>query len=475
MVGNLARRLNPLNSLRAILIDFRGLPLSVQLLATLGYLAVLGLLLATLFFEWLGSQLNFVEYSAPAGLYHIPFTVVVITSLTFVLGWAFVLAGAAGSKARVFLPVLALFAFQLFILTGALGDWVLLAMCAEGLFLAALLGLYAFTFRKRFWRDYPLPLFIFWLGVAFFFIGLMWVLGQTDEAVTNQLAGTLNVLALLTLIFWVRLGLDAVELAVKVGRAVTVGLRRRLPEAALTALTILILLVRPALGALAIALTKDGFWGLDLLASGALIVWGAGLALTRRWSARASATLLALGLVSPVFALAVSLAFQGHDFTDLIVSAIGLFPPVLLFVALTTYNMIGFGVSFANVEGAAMPRRARVLLYFGMVILVTTFVLFFMNQRDAVTGEPDQSTQSLINNLFALSALALGLPYLGWMVWRRREDLIGADDEFAGEPRWAWLARVSSRVWLMLGAGVGLLCACPLCALSIWALALAGR
>src|SRR3990172_5897766 len=119
MVGNLARRLNPLNSLRAILINFRGLPLSVQLLAVLGYLAVLGLLLVTLFFEWLGGELNFVEYRPAAVLYHIPFTVVVITSLTFVLGWAFVLAGAAGSKARVFLPVLALFALQVFILNSA--------------------------------------------------------------------------------------------------------------------------------------------------------------------------------------------------------------------------------------------------------------------------------------------------------------------------------------------------------------------
>ena len=68
----------------------------------------------------------------------------------------------------------------------------------------------------------------------------------------------------------------------------------------------------------------------------------------------------------------------------------------------------------------------RVLMYFGAVLLVTAFVLF-LNARVVSSGQPDESLELFIDMPFMTGFLILGLPYLAWMAWRRREKLIGGD------------------------------------------------
>ena len=81
------------------------------------------------------------------------------------------------------------------------------------------------------------------------------------------------------------------------------------------------------------------------------------------------------------------MAFAGQDFAELLLKMTGIFPPLLLFVGLTTYNLFGMGVAFTGVDGRILPRRARVLLYFGTLILVVATMLFLSNERNAETNQ----------------------------------------------------------------------------------------
>ena len=128
-------------------VDLRGLPLTLKLLTILGYLAVLGQLLFILFIERFGtSRLPVVKYMLGEQAEQVPLVIVAVTALAFIMGWVFLLTGAATSKARIFLPVLLIFAFQLFMVSSLLGFVV------ELLFIFTVLVVYAFTFRANFWH-----------------------------------------------------------------------------------------------------------------------------------------------------------------------------------------------------------------------------------------------------------------------------------------------------------------------------------
>jgi hypothetical protein len=163
--------------------------------------------------------------------------------------------------------------------------------------------------------------------------------------------------------------------------------------------------------------------------------------------------LLTLSLASPVVVLGLSMAFSGQDFAGLLLNMTGIFPPTLLFVGLTTYNLFGMGVTFTRMDGRILPRKARILLYFGTLLLVVACMLFTSNERVSATNEL---------SLFALSALILGLPYLVWMVWKRREMLVGPGVEIDLPPRWTGLERIPRLAWMALALVLSCACSCLL-------------
>jgi hypothetical protein len=133
-----------------------------------------------------------------------------------------------------------------------------------------------------------------------------------------------------------------------------------------------------------------------------------------------------------------------------------------LFVGLTTYNLFGMGVSFTSVDGRILPRRARILLYFGILLLVVACMLFNSNNRLQDTSRLSLDFQLLINNLFALSALILGVPYLVWMIWKRRPFLVVADQGPPHPPRFSWLGRLPAPAWVALSLILSCACSCLL-------------
>lgn len=453
-----------------VFIKLRGLPLNVKLLTIGGYLAVFVLLFCLLALE-ITKDVDFVQYTINGVKRELSLAALAFSSFAFIVGWAYLITGAAAAKGRVFLPVLGLLALQLFLLAT---NADLLPLFLEALFYFFVLVIYALTARTRFWRDYPLLHFVPWLAAIFIFFFLSAGRANSDAETARSMSANFAVLLLLSLAFWAILGLDIVNLGLGIGKWFTMLARKLLPFPVMTAITAFILLTHPAVTAVIFWLTQDGFWLLDYLFSLPLLILAFVLGITKRWSAQSSAVLMTLSLASPVIIFGLSLAFAGYDITEWLLELTGIFPPLLLFVGLTVYNLMNVGVSFTSVDGRILPRTARVLLYFGTLILVITFMLFMLNERDALTKEPVDDIQAFLNNLLAMGALGLGLPYLAWLAWKKRETLTGAEADFTAPPRWRWLERFPPRLWLPLSLVAACLGCCLLAGILYWLISLRG-
>ncbi len=442
-------------------IDLQDLPISMIILTIGGYFVVLGMLFMTLLVELAGNRLPTVEFNLAGQNDKVPLLVLVITGLAFILGWVYLLAGAASARARIFLPVLALFALQLLLQTNI----TFLNLCFYGTFFLIVLAVYTFTARTSFWREHPGLHFYGWLAAVSVISLLTIGMSANNAEVAISLSANFSIVLLLTLVFWVLLGLSIIDLGITIGRMFTRLFRKYLPFSTFSALVVFALLVLPAATLLIFWLTDDGFWLLAVLISFLLILSAIILGIARRWSATSASVLLTLSLASPVLVLGLSMAFSGQDFTGLLLNMTGIFPPTLLFVGLTTYNLFGMGVAFTRVDGRILPRKARILLYFGTLLLVVACMLFTSNRRVSATNELVLDFQTMINNMFALSALVLGLPYLVWMVWKRQDMLVGPGAKMDLPPRWVALERIPRLAWMVLA--LVLSCACSVLLVGI--------
>lgn len=87
-----------------------------------------------------------------------------------------------------------------------------------------------------------------------------------------------------------------------------------------------------------------------------------------------------------------------------------------------------------------------------------------MNARDPITGQLDGYFEGVINNFFALSAFFLGLPYLLWITWRRGEELIGKEEDFAEiEPTFPKLKRYAGPNAVRTGLMISVFFSCCFC------------
>jgi hypothetical protein len=463
--------------LREAFIDFRGLSLSLRILAVLGYVAVFALLALTLLFDLFRNYLALVTY-VPYGdqpARQVPFVVMIACGLSLTLGWAYVLTGATDCRRRVFFPIVALFVVQLVFLVPLtiLPLWC----CTAPVLVVALVGAHFFTASKRYWRDFPIVEFVLWCCAMVFFIGMFWFSAQSVENLAKDIDVVAAVLSLISVPLWVAFGLAIVNLAVDAARTVVSTLRRMFPGEVLRALTVLLILIRPAGTILAFALnmqetTLGGLVFADSLVtvpllSVAMIV----VALRRRWNTRNAATILAISLILPLFILGVGMAISGKDISDILgltLEGLGIFPPLLLFVVVMANNVLNIGAKFANKDGKYAPRSGRVTLTFGLAFLVIGLTIFLANLRDGVTGQVDATFQTATDNFFGLGLIFLGLPYLLWVLWRRRDELAGKEEDFATvEPIFAWLGRVSGRVWLVLSVVAIVLFTCLICLLGL--------
>ena len=272
----------------------------------------------------------------------------------------------------------------------------------------------------------------------------------------------------LTLAFWVLLGFSVFSLGIQVARFITRFARKFLPVPVITALAIFLLIVHPTVALLVVYVGRDTYWAFDLPLAflfplAALVVW-----IMRRWSATSAAVFLALSIATPIVMFGLSGSFAGRSFAENVLKSTGLFTPILLFVVMTTYNLLGMGATFTRVDGKVMPRPARILLYFGTLILVVACMLFITNERLTATGELATDFQWVITNVVSLSAFFLLIPYAVWMIWKKRERLIGPQEDSALPPRWSRLEKVPRAAWIVLSLVLACSCVCLLWGILTW-------
>jgi hypothetical protein len=454
------------------------------LLTLLGYISVVSLLIVQLFLDLYGGRLPHVRFHDVGGqLLSVPLPGIVFSTLAFVLGWAFLLTGASDCRRRVFLPIVGVFVFNLLVLSpyarvsgyemeGGTTLWGLLAVLLVGVPVT----IHFFTRRTRYWRDAPLLEFAAWLAVVLVFTALLFTRDNL-QVVAVHLFMTFYFLALIGGLFFFLSGLEVAGFAVSATRGIVMWLSYRLPSWVIHVLVIpptlaLLFLLNVALVGAGSLLFGSGntvpgsqTGGLALLVVSLFcalpLLWGLRTLVARRWTIRATRTLLAYTCAFFVVLAGIWLAARtGGDFTWATLSAINALPPGLIFVGLMTLDVLNFGVRFANTEGRILPRTGRVTLYFGFALLMICFALFFLNLRAAPTGKTETSLQELNYASFALGAIFLGLPYFAWVVWKRRDRLVGEgrDVEFSSSSNDLWVNREPGRSWSVTGILLSLPC-----------------
>lgn len=463
-------------NIKEAVVDWQALALNRRLLVLFGYLLLAGMLFFMLVTELLGGIGRLIIFSLNETDVQIPFGVMVVSSLGFAVGWSFILTGATDFRRRVFWLILGLYAVQLFLLMPT-NNAAIIWLCTAPPLQLLIIGIHSYGRQREFIRQWPLTEFSLWVIINFFFLGLFWFWDTSDASVATALNANFGLLMLLTVLFWATSGLTVAQASIAVGRGIVMVARWLFPGRFLRVLVLALVLVRPLLSfaAAVLAFQSDNLpfqfaTFLDILITVPLTLWMLLWVASRRWQLEQAMTLLGLSLGLPVLTVGIGLAFLGQDITDFLafsLESIGLFPPLLLFTALLIHELLTAGLSFALRDSESMPRSGRIFLVFGAALLMISFTLFNVNTRNVTTGEIHNDVQIAVNNLFAFSALFLGIPYLGWIVWRRRETLIGDESEYlALKPLFADLDRIHWGVWLAVGLGIMFSFSCLLCLLT---------
>lgn len=427
-----------LSSFRNRLVDLRPFPHGLRTLVVFGYLCVATTLAATLYLEIFTSSAGGVEYRSGDGGVQVRTSVevMVLSSVVLALGWAFFLAGASDCRRRVFIPIAFFFAVQ----------WILFSP-AEG-FIAALIGFggllvvfcavvaHMFSSQASYWSELPVFEFVAWLALMMVsFAGVFLVQGRANTAV--GLDSALSFPQVISAPFWILLGVGAVDAGIKLARLVVRRLRPVSVSARRALLLLLGWLVIRTFVFFALIGEAEGFlanWSVpEILVSLALLfttILVAVPVLIGSLGYRTVLTLFALSLSTPIATVGLTNALfteldpVGGALTVLGVGA-GVLPAAFIFVGLAAYDVMNFGVRYANVDGRLMPRTGRVLMYFGSILLVAAYVMFYLNTETIRTGEPQESVNLFIDGPFIFGVIFLGLPYLLWTAAKRQERLIG--------------------------------------------------
>ena len=471
--------------LRDAVVALKGLPLGMRLMGWAGYGGVLALLVVMVVSVIPGVQLRQSVFlttlsenvEIPA---NIPILVIVAGLIGLVFGWAYIITGATNSNPFIFLPFAGVFFLQLACLMPLDVNaplWWLAWLCVIPPLVCAVSVVHLFTHKKAFWRDYPLLEFGIWLVLLALAILFFWLGRGSLAQLTWRAEFVFGALFLLLAPLWLLLSLSVIDLAVDIAARVVGALRRLFPDNVMQALTLLILLSRLAiLPSLLIfdLLYQPRIQNLTMkdtpLAAGLaidatlsilpLLVFLV-LLLLRRWDGYRAAKLMALSLVMSIFSIGLTYGMIGMDISnpmEITFQSINFLPSVLVFAVMLVYNVFGVGAKFARVDGRLFSRHGRILLVFGLALIVTSLVIFLTNIHDS-SGNSLNIWKDVFQGFLTVGLTLLGLPYLAWIAWRHGERLVGNRSEFESiTPHFAALGATSRRAWAM----VAVLIACSI-------------
>lgn len=449
-------------------VDPEGLSEGHRFLVLVGYVTTIGLLGAILASGFVDrSDVTFEDYR---GVHHVPRSLVAIFAATSIAGWALLLTGASDAGRRVFLPLLVLCCLQMTVLGGP-GDTPLILLIAAAGLLAAVRG------PTELWRRYPVAELLVWLLA---FIGIAVLGAATGPDLPTRLEDlyrSAELVVLLAVPFWLRLGRDAGPAAIDLGRSGARLVRRTVADRTFLLLVAAIVVAWPGLLLVvsrANVLGRDvvGVFVTTLLMAGPVALWSVARLADGRWTRRAATQALALDLSF----LVLILSFGEAGLLEWLVGSLNLLPPVFVFALLAMYDVMAVGARQAEREGRLIPRSGLVPMYFGALLLVIGSLAMIVGSR-LVGGADPSPPAGLTNGAFAIGLLLLGVPRYVNAVRRTPERFVraegelepsAADDRPLGRPSLAtgiawfvlagwWLAPMATfSAYLLALTGVGM-------------------
>ena len=382
----------------------------------------------------------------------VPFSVIALAAATSMTGWAFLLTGASDCGRRVFLPLVVLFFWTLTLLVWPLPERNIIIPIMAGCLLV-LGAIHAATARRGIWQDRPELEFVIWLTIATVPAIVTYLIGNTydgkgPEALVRGMEGALMLPAVLALPLWTLGGLEAVELALNVGRGAARGLTGRLGDRHLLVLG----WMAPCLAcAIAAAVTVTGLDPVGLVPTRTLaldtvpavavglvwygapvgfLVWALVRALRHRWDLSAASGGVVLAIAWPIFFAAFAMAVENkQDLVELAATAPGVVPPYTIAVVLLAHNVATFGARHANREGRIMVRQGRVLMHFGVLLVMVACAMFFSAHGLLAFGEIVRRFEPVLAAGLLLGIGIMGPIYLAWRNVRRPDRLLELDTE----------------------------------------------
>lgn len=394
---------------------------------------------------------------------------------SYVVGWAFLLAGAAQARWRILLPALALFGLT------TIGSSLGLFGFLPCLTILGVLALSVASSRTRLFQGKQewvtvLSFLIPFVAVALFTLG-----GSTLGSSLGQALTGLWMYPIL-LIIWALSGLTVVDTAADVAKGINQRLARTLAATPLYAAIIFVIFLRLTLAIWGLFVVSLFLFGqpetvgelnylqlalvsvvlVELLVGVPILIWLGLLAVTRRWKTHSIFLAFAISLILPIVILGFILSLGGADISDIVGTSVeqaGLMPPVLVFVFFLTISLLALGSSFAAGDSPVLPRSARIYLSLGLVLLILNFV--FNSVTLNIEAGEEIALQSLQDAIFPLSLLILGVPYFLLMLFRQQEKLVGdAPAHVRPVSRWPVLDRFPPRRLIGGAIAVGILMTC---------------
>jgi uncharacterized membrane protein YozB (DUF420 family) len=426
---------------RDAFVDLRNLRRSDRVLVWVGYTLLLLLIGTAAWIDLNQHRLLAVAYPAPGEVTRtIAWLVILACSLGFVAAWSYLLLAATRLPPLGGLVLIGLLVVQVAVVRGFALE-VSLWRAAIMLPIALLLIAVAWWARRQTHEHAPAwPI----IGFAILLLGLslwFWSGDASERAAQAHVLFGLSFFAALPI--WVLSGLALATLSTAFAAGVITRLRESFRASTLQRILRMALFAHPFLAlilacpiysllmldniayqVLGAVLTIDG-----LLAFGFMLI-ALVLLLVQKLDLRRSALLLAIRLIISLFLLTILVALFGEfNLADPFVGVIEqlqIAPPGFFFMFTLMLSILGFFVPFANTETAWLPRTARIPLAFGAALLVASTFLFLLHARQV--GDGSELATPTLFPLFLLGAVALGLPYLGLVLIRGRDTLVGSSE-----------------------------------------------
>ena len=399
-------------------------------LAIAGYVATLGLLLASLVSgAFTQSRLAFDDYD---GTHSAPAFLLAVVAATSVLGWAFLLTGASDAGRRVFLPLLLLCCYQLLSISAPGEQSVILVAGIAGLVVAV-------RGPTELWLRHPVGEFLVWVLILGG-LTLLSYAGDIDpsDRLRSQYRSA-QLLALLAIPLWIRLGRDAAQGGIDLGRSTARTVRRVLTKRRFLLAAAGATIAWPAVAGL-LASEIDGsdravtgWLSLSSMAALPLCLWCVARVADGRWDGRAAASAVSLNVSFAALSLPLVSATYNTGLFERLVGSTNLVSPLFLFVVLATYDVVSFGAREAEREGRRIPRSGRVPVYFGALLLIVGAMLLLSGASVIAPDNPEVSVGPLPNGAFLFGIVFIGLPLYVKAVRRNRERFIASAGTRADE------------------------------------------